>query len=156
MKNNKLNFITEEMFALLNTLSPDAKPKWGKMNAQQMVEHVMGFFNVSTEKLQFTLVTPEEHLPKYKDFLYSDKEFRENTKAPSTVLGEEPLPLHYPTLSIAIEKLKQSVDNFIKYFEKEASRKTLHPVFSMLSFDEWVLLHYKHVRHHLRQFSLVS
>ena len=155
MENDKLHFIKEEMFLLLNNLSADTKGKWGKMNAQQMVEHVSAFFNVSTEKLKFNLVTPEEQLPKYKEFLYSDKEFRENTKAPATVLGDETLPLQYPSVSIAIQKLHLAVENFINYFKNESGKKTLHPVFGMLSFDEWILLHFKHVRHHLRQFELL-
>ncbi|MEP6711032.1 MAG: DinB family protein [Ferruginibacter sp.] len=155
MENDKLHFIKNGMFLLLNNVSADAKARWGKMNAQQMIEHVIGFFNVSIEKLKFDLVTPEEHLPKYKEFLFSDKEFRENTKAPAAVLGEEPLPINYPSLSVAIEKLQEAVENFIRYFKNEPGRKTLHPVFGMLNFEEWVLLHYKHVMHHLRQFELV-
>jgi tRNA A58 N-methylase Trm61 len=47
------------------------------MNVQQMVEHVTDFFKVSFDHIKFDLVTPEEHLPKYKEFLMSDKEFRE-------------------------------------------------------------------------------
>ena len=156
MENEKLHFIKEEMFLLLNNLSADAKAKWGKMNAQQMVEHLIGFFNISLEKLKFDIVTPEEHLPKYKEFLYSDKEFKENTKAPLSVLGEEPLPLHYPSLAIAMEKLQQAVQGFVNYFKNEPGKKTLHPVFGMLNFDEWVLLHYKHVIHHMKQFNLVA
>lgn len=156
MENEKLHFIKEEMFLLLNNLSADAKAKWGKMNAQQMVEHVTGFFNISLEKLKFDIVTPEEHLPKYKEFLYSDKEFKENTKAPLSVLGEEPLPLHYPSLAIAMQKLQQAVQGFVNYFKNEPGKKTLHPVFGMLNFDEWVLLHYKHVIHHMKQFNLVA
>ncbi len=155
MENEKLHFIKKEMFLLLNNLSADAKAKWGKMNAQQMIEHVTGFFNISLEKLKFDIVTPEENLPKYKEFLYSDKEFKENTKAPLSVLGEDPLPLHYPSLAIAMEKLQQAVQGFVNYFKNEPGKKTLHPVFGMLNFDEWVLLHYKHVIHHMKQFNLV-
>ena len=80
--------------------------KWGKMNSQQMIEHLSAFFKVSTGKIFFPLTTPIEHLPKYKDFLNSDKEFRENTKA--LVLPEEPLPLHYPTMQKALEDSKKA------------------------------------------------
>lgn len=139
----------------LNDLAVGSTALWGKMNAQQMVEHVAAFFNVSTEKIQFDLVTPEEQLPKYREFLYSDKEFRENTKAPATVLGEDPLPLRYPSLEIAKEKLQHAVMYFISYFENAPGKKTLHPVFGLLNFEEWVLLHYKHVVHHYKQFGLM-
>jgi hydroxymethylglutaryl-CoA reductase len=155
MDTEKLHFINSGMFLLLKNLSADTAAVWGKMNARQMVEHVAAFFNVSTEKIQFDLVTAEEHLPKYREFLYSDKEFRENTKAPVTVLGEDPLPLKYPSLEIAKEKLKAAVTYFISYFENAPGKKTLHPVFGLLNFEEWVLLHYKHVTHHYRQFGLM-
>ncbi len=155
MPNEKILFIQDEMFIALNKLTLESESKWGKMNAQQMIEHVIAFFNVSTEKLIFNLVTPEEQLPRYKKFLLSDKEFRENTKAPETVLGEEPLPVHYTTLSIAKEKLKLAVEDFVKYFKNDPEKKTLHPVFGLLNFEEWVLLHYKHVVHHLKQFNLI-
>jgi oxepin-CoA hydrolase/3-oxo-5,6-dehydrosuberyl-CoA semialdehyde dehydrogenase len=155
MINNKQHFIKDEMFLLLANLSPNETAAWGKMNVQQMVEHLVVFFNVSTEKIIFPLVTPQEHLPKYKEFLYSDKQFRENTKAPAAVLGDEPLPTNYPTLEIANHKLKAAVAYFFTYFENSPEKQTLHPVFGMLNFDEWVLLHHKHVTHHLRQFNLM-
>ena len=155
MPKEKLRFIQEEMFLLLQNLTAETKPVWGKMNAQQMLEHAADFFDVSTEKIVFALVTPEEHLPKYKDFLYSDKEFRENTKAPETILGEEPLPLRKAGVEDAKDHLKKSVEEFISYFNTDSEKKTMHPVFGLLNFEEWIMLHHKHVRHHLRQFGLL-
>lgn len=155
MDKQKLKFITEESIPLFRKLATDNLGKWGKMNGQQMLEHVAAFFYVSTEKIKFDLVTPAEHLPKYKEFLLSDKEFRENTKAPANVIGEEPLPLRYATIEEALENLNQSIIYFENYFKDNNEKKTLHPVFGELNYEEWVLLHYKHVTHHLRQFGLV-
>lgn len=153
MDQEKADFIREGFLSLLNGLSPDTRAVWGKMNPQQMVEHVTGFFLVSIDKLQFPLVTPEEHLPKFKEFLQSDKQFRENTKAP--VLPEEPLPVREPNLASAIQQLKATIDSFFAYFSDDPNKKTLHPVFGWLNFEEWILLHYKHVTHHTRQFGLL-
>jgi len=155
MDQDKLNFITKEYIPLLKNLQPGTMGKWGKMNGQQMVEHVAAFFYVSSEKIKFDLVTPREHLPKFKEFLLSDKQFRENTKAPVNVIGEEPLPLRYTTMEDAIGNLAKSVVSFEMYFKDDPDKKTLHPVFGELNFEEWVLLHYKHVTHHLRQFDLM-
>jgi hypothetical protein len=155
MDEQKLNFITKEYLPLLKNLPADALGNWGKMNAQQMVEHIAAFFAVSAGKIKFDLVTPVEHLPKYREFLFSDKEFRENTKAPVTVIGEEALPLRYATMDEALENLTTSIAAFENYFKEDAEKKTLHPVFGELNFKEWVLLHYKHVMHHARQFGLV-
>jgi Protein of unknown function (DUF1569) len=151
----KLDFITKECVSLFTNLSTDAMGKWGKMNAQQAVEHLAAFFNVSAGKIKFDLVTPVEHLPKYKEFLLSNKEFRENTKAPTSVIGEEALLLQYATMEAALEKLAESITAFENYFKDEPLQTSLHPVFGELNFEEWVLLHYKHVTHHLRQFGLL-
>jgi Protein of unknown function (DUF1569) len=150
----KFNFIQHKFIPLLNNLNADTAGKWGKMNAQQMVEHVTDFFNVSAGKIHFDVVTPAEHLPRYKEFLLSDKEFRENTKAPASVLGEEPLPLRSNNMQEALAGLQQSVDAFVDYFA-DAGKTSSHPVFGVLNFEEWVLLHYKHVMHHGRQFGIV-
>ena len=153
MDQEKAEFIKNGFLSLLNGLLPDKQALWGKMNPQQMVEHVTGFFLVSTAKLQFPLVTPEEHLPKLKEFLLSDKQFRENTKAP--VLPEEPMPVREPDLASAIQQLKTTIEGFFTFFSDDPGKKTLHPVFGWLNFEEWILLHYKHVTHHARQFGLL-
>lgn len=153
MTEAKRSFLKNDLIPLLVNLKGDEKGKWGKMNAQQMVEHVAGFFKVSVQKIQFPLTTPVEHLPKYKEFLLSDKEFRENTKAP--VLPEEPLPLHFATMQLAMEDIKKSIDDFFTFFESDPLKVTIHPAFGELNFDEWVQLHHKHVTHHLKQFELI-
>lgn len=69
------------MFTELIRNNPAAEAKWGKMNLQQMVEHVTDFFNVSNGKIQLPFLSPEEHLPKLKAFLHSDKEFQGKYKS---------------------------------------------------------------------------
>jgi hypothetical protein len=155
MNKEKSDFLKVEFIPLLKNLPADTKGKWGVMNGQQMVEHVIGFFKISTEKLKFPLVTPAEHLPKYKEFLWSEKQFRENTKAPMNIVGEEPLPTYYKTIEEAVNKLQKETDAFFEYFKNNPDKKTQHPVFGELNFEEWVQLHHKHVTHHLRQFGLM-
>jgi hypothetical protein len=149
---NKQQFLETGFIPLVKKIDMAASPRWGKMNAQQMVEHVSAFFKVSTDKLQFPLTTPAEHLPKYKEFLMSEKEFRENTKAP--VLPPEPLPLRFETMNEAVAELEKEVNEFILFFDKDAEKRTLHPAFGELNFEEWVQLHHKHVKHHLKQFGV--
>lgn len=156
MNQEKIKFIQQQFILLVQTLSINTKPKWGLMNAQQMVEHVTAFFNISTEKIKFPLVTPEEHLPKLKAFLHSDKPFQENTKAPESVIPATPLPLQYADMPTAINKLQQAIDDFFIFFKDDKSKTTLQPVFGYLNFEDWILLHYKHCMHHARQFNLID
>ncbi len=155
MNQAKLDFICNEYVPMLKGLPANAIGKWGKMNGQQMVEHVTGFFKVSTEKIKIPLVTPVEHLPKYKEFLLSDAAFRENTKAPGNIVPEEPVALHNDSMPDALNELQNEINYFVELFTYHRDKKTIHPVFGELVFEEWVLLHYKHVTHHSKQFGLL-
>ncbi len=156
MPDKKQDFIRLQLFSSLEEAKPDSVAQWGKMSAQQMIEHLGDFFDISSGKLKFDLITPGEQLPKYREFLLSDKAFRENTKAPVSIIGDEPLPIRNASIEEASAKLQLSVESFFKYFENANAIPTVHPVFGPLSFEDWVLLHYKHVAHHLRQFGLKS
>ncbi|RXK60492.1 DUF1569 domain-containing protein [Lacibacter luteus] len=151
----QLQFLKEQYISIIREADVNTQPKWGKMNFQQMVEHVTAFFKVSTQKIKFDLVSPPEHMPKLKEFLMSDKQFRENTKAPVNIIGEEPFPVHYPTVEEAVNKLEKEVHHFFHFYETNVATTAVHPVFGELDFEGWVRLHYKHVTHHLRQFGLL-
>jgi hypothetical protein len=148
-------FLQNKLIPVLRQVQAAQAPLWGKMNARQMVEHLLDFFQVSTGKLHFPLVSPAEHLPKLRAFLLSDKPFRENTKAPASVLGEDPLPLRFETLEEALGELEAELQYFFQLYADEPEFTTTHPVFGDLNFEDWVRLHYKHVTHHLRQFNLL-
>lgn len=152
MNIEKFNFLTEESLQVINNFTVENKPVWGVMQTQEMIEHLADFYDVSAQKIKVKLYTSEEQLPLYKAFLLSDKVFRENTKAPVELIGEKPGPLKFSTLAEAKENLANAVKDFVAYFKNNETAKTLHPVFGDLNFDEWVLLHYKHVMHHLKQF----
>lgn len=156
MVQEKLHFLKDGLPVALQQLQQDTVSKWGVMNAQQMLEHLADFFEVSYEKQIFPLSVPEEHLPKYKAFLLSEKEFRENTKAPTNILGEVPLDIRQPSFADAREHLQQTIENFIEWFKDDPSKTSVHPAFGPLNFEEWVLLHHKHVRHHFKQFGLMD
>ncbi len=151
---DKKLFLEETFIERIRLLDGNALGKWGKMNGHQMAEHVIAFFKISSGGLQIPVVTAEADLPKFKAFLLSDKEFRENTKAPSQILGEEPLPTRTASMEEAVSKLERSIGEFTAYFAANPGAITTHPVFGPLNFEEWILLHYKHVLHHLKQFDL--
>ena len=156
MNTQKLAFITQTFPLLIEQANTTIDPKWGKMNFQQMVEHVTDFFKVSNNIIQLPCLSPIEHLPKLKEFLLSDKEFRENTKAPEQIIPAEPIATRNESVAIAVEKLKKQIANFVTFFQENEGTVTTHPVFGALNFDEWILLHYKHVLHHCKQFNLVD
>ncbi len=156
MTGDKEAYVTAGLVDTLQNLEEDSVPKWGVMNAQEMVEHVNDFYNISLEKIVLPCLTPADLLPKYREFLYSDKPFKENTKAPSSVLGNEPLPLRTSSLEDAKTILTLTVNKFKTYFDSREGYTSVHPVFGALTYEEWCLLHYKHIQHHFNQFGLLG
>jgi hypothetical protein len=152
MNTDKRDFIQTGFLNFVQQLHSGQTGNWGKMNAQQMAEHVTAFFKLSSGRLVLPVLTPADQLPKLKVFLMSNREFRENTKAPKEVIGDDPLPLRYENMDTAISKMQQSISEFFYYFANDSLKTSSHPVFGPLNFEEWILLHYKHVLHHAKQF----
>jgi len=148
-------FLSQQTIPLLSSANPEQPGKWGLMNLMQMTEHLADFFRLSTGDIVFELAVNEADLPKYTAFLFSDKPFKENTKAPLSVLPEHPQPVRHLHFVDAVQDLQKAIDHFFDYFATNENNTTQHPVFGKLNFEGWLQLHYKHVTHHLRQFGLL-
>lgn len=149
----KIHFLLHEFPALLRKLDSNAKGKWGLMNAQQMVEHLVLSVKNANGKLKLPPVNEGERLEKFRTFLFSDSQFRENTRNP--LIGD-PLPLHFASMEIAINKLQSELQYLVDTFEQDPGLTTLNPIFGQLDFEGNVQLLHKHALHHLRQFGLVE
>jgi hypothetical protein len=147
------NFLKEDMIALLSKLQSDDKGKWGKMNAQQMVEHLSEYVRIASGKVKAQIVNTGEIVKKYYDFMMSDKPFRENT--PNAIMPDEPTPVKQPDMRSAIDELKNEVAHFFKTFQENPALKTPSPFFGELNFEENLHLLHKHFTHHAKQFGLI-
>ncbi len=99
-----------------------------------MIEHFSGdaIRNANGRLKIDTIVTPPEKLQRMREFMMSDKPFKENTKNP--LLGEEPVPLRYKTIQAAIGALQQELIYFFEAFEKDHQFITRNPFFGDLDF----------------------
>ncbi len=154
MSFEKENFLRTKFVSYLQKLDPATAPRWGKMSVQQMIEHFGGdaIRNANGRLKIDTIITPPENLKRMREFLMSDKPFKENTINP--LLGEEPAPLHYKTIQAAIGALQQELIYFFEVFEKDHGLITRNPFFGDLNFEQSVQLLHKHALHHLRQFGV--
>jgi hypothetical protein len=154
MSFGKENFLRTKLVAYMQRLDPSAPPRWGKMNVQQMIEHYAGdaLRNASGRLKMETIITPPGNLERFREFMMSNKPFKENTKNP--LMGEEPAPLRYKTVQGAIGALQQELIYFFEAFEKNPGLITRNPFFGDLDFEQNVQLLYKHALHHLRQFGV--
>lgn len=154
MSLEKENFLRTKLITLLQRLDPATPPRWGKMSVQQMIEHYGGdaVRNANGRLKIETIITPLEHLDRMREFMMSEKPFKENTKNP--LMGEEPAPLRYKTVQGAIGALQQELIYFFEAYEKNPAMIIRNPFFGDLNFEQNVQLLYKHALHHLRQFGV--
>lgn len=155
MNIEKEDFLRTSLVIHLQRLNPATAPRWGKMNVQQMIEHFGrdAVRNANGRLKIDKIITPPENLERMRDFLMSDKPFKENTKNP--LMAEEPLPLKYKTVQGAIGALQQELIYFFEAFDHRPDLITRNPFFGDLNFEQNVQLLYKHALHHLRQFNVV-
>ena len=152
MNIEKENFLRTKFISLLQKIPADTSASWGKMNLQQMIEHFSDVVMVASGKINLPIVTPPDRLARFRDFMMSEKPFKENTKSP--VLPEEPQPLKKHTKEGAIGKLQEELIHFFEVFERDPSLTTTHPVFGQLNFEENIQIMHKHALHHLKQFGV--
>src|ERR1043165_5072994 len=100
----KALFLRNEYIDLLSNLDADAPRKWGKMNVQQMIEHMSDYVRIASGKTPVSIITAEEHIPRMQAFLQSEKKMRENT--PNQLLPDGPPALRHTTKQEAIHELE--------------------------------------------------
>ncbi len=149
---SKAAFLQNEFVKKLSGINPDTKGLWGKMNVQQMIEHMSFSFRQASGKDKYTLLTPEENVPKMQAFMMSDKPFKENT--PNPIIGNDTIPEKNATVQDALNELQGEINDFLAVFETKPDTVITNPFFGDLNYAMWVQLLYKHSWHHLRQFGV--
>ena len=136
---------------LLNSLEIETPAVFGKMNGQQMVEHLALLLKVSNGKIDADFFVEEEKSSRRKAFLDTDNELQVGFKA--SMLSEEPVPAKFSTLKDSIEDLILQIESFETHFKTNATEN--HPFFGELDYQYWCKFHVKHFTHHFKQFNLV-
>lgn len=141
---------------LLNNLTESTKPNWGKMTAQQMLEHLETtlLYSIGEPEVE-NCFTPEEHLEKYQDSLYNHRKMPKDFPAP--FLPEDgTLPeLKYKNLEQAKEKFLEKLQKYQIYYRENPEAEHMHFVFGKLNKEMMELMHRKHFTHHFEQFNLI-
>jgi hypothetical protein len=150
---DKKQFLQTEFCDLLSQLQPLQMGSWGKMNAQQMVEHMSEYVRIASGKEKMKPVLDEAVTQKMYTFMMSEKPFRENT--PNQLLPEIPEAAKRSGMDEALTELQNEINDFFEIYLKNPGLRNINPFFGNLNFEEQVQLLYKHAIHHARQFGLV-
>ncbi|MEO6191214.1 MAG: hypothetical protein ABIO44_13515 [Saprospiraceae bacterium] len=150
---NKKYFLQNEYISLLKTLEPNAKGLWGLMNAHQMVEHMTYAFQLGDGKVKVDqLISPEENIPKFQDWILTNKAMKINIQNP--LISSNPQDLKHSNYFDSIEELEQEILDFFKVYSSNPNLSLLNPFFGSLNEELNTNLLFKHSIHHLKQFGI--
>jgi hypothetical protein len=137
-----------EVKARLGGMGPDSGRLWGTMSAPQALAHCsLGFEMAAGELLPPRMMIGRILGPIIKPLaLKDDAPMRKNSPTVDGLVVREERELEGER-----ERLKELIDRFAA---SGSAGCTSHPhaFFGRLTGDQWAILMYKHVDHHLRQF----
>jgi oxepin-CoA hydrolase/3-oxo-5,6-dehydrosuberyl-CoA semialdehyde dehydrogenase len=156
VNDNKLRemFFDRLLPECIASLDENARPIWGKMTPQHMVEHLVWTFEGSTGVLDFPCRTPKNMIVLIKKILYDERPLPRNYRNP--LLDADPLPFRFPEFPGAKTALSSEIVRFVDHFREQPDAVHVHPVFGPLGAEEWQRIQFKHAYHHLVQFGLVQ
>lgn len=143
-------FVLKNIKKRVVKVAPDFLPSWGKMNAAQMFGHL----NKSIEFLFTDKKVKRMFIGRIIGKLILKKALKSNdplTKNSPTA------PNFIVTTSVDFESEKllflKKLDQLNGLKEKDLEGK-VHPFFGKMTGNQWNVLIYKHVDHHLKQFNV--
>ncbi|WP_291723357.1 hypothetical protein [Bernardetia sp.] len=147
-------FLQKTIPSVTPKLSSVAKPHWGKMTPQHMIEHLHTSVIASTIIKKTPPLPPNTSQKEAKQFLiYSPADMPRNLDNPAFRFG---LPDYKnPSLEEAKTKLLSSLNRFFEIYEGKEEDYNFNLFFGDLHRKETIVMHHKHFKHHYMQFGLL-
>lgn len=133
----------------IERLTPDSQRQWGKMNVAQMMAHCSAWLEMAAGVKS----APRSLMGRIFGRL-----------AKKSILGERPIGRNMPTEKSLIrnderqfdEEQRRLIDRVERFSAGGPEQCTIHPhcFFGPMTPVEWATMGYKHLDHHLRQFSV--
>ena len=153
MKRNIFNEgVKESVFKRIDSLNPDNKAEWGKLNATQMVRHLFEANRMAMGEI------PMPDRSNIISRTLIKRMFLGNIKPPGRKKGK----IHtFPEIDIvqnkiAVEDLESEKKKYKNIVERIINTTELHPthtLFGKMSRVDWGYLIYAHADYHLTQFN---
>ena len=137
----------QDLLTRISRLEPGLRPRWGKMDATQMITHLTDWMRMAAGEISSK---PRRHVMRYPVMK-------------QLVIYWFPWPQGVPTApellarkaegwDQEIAELRDRISSFDKL--KSTGGWPVHPAFGRMSTRLWGALGYRHTDHHLRQFGV--
>jgi len=149
MKNLFEQETTDEVLSRIDKLQPTSQRQWGKMDVAQMMAHCSITMDIASGRLNLPRIFIGRLIaPFIKSIYTNEKPFNRNGPT-----GKELVVTGRKEFALEREQLKVKVRQFYAGGEAGCTRHP-HPFFGSLVPQAWSRGMYKHLDHHLRQFSV--
>lgn len=138
----------QEIVGRLGALQPEAARAWGKMTPAQMLCHCSRALETATgDRPMKQKLLGKILMPFLRSSILGEKPFSRNGPTDPTFVVSEPCDF-----GAERARLLDLIHRFVERGETAAGKET-HAFFGKMTGKEWGELMYKHIDHHLRQFS---
>jgi hypothetical protein len=153
MKNLFNSTLAEEIKQRILQLRPESERLWGSMTVAQTLAHctyglemATGVINPKRAPFPANAIGPLIKPLVFRD----DKPMRRNSPSVPELFSADPAQCE---LQRERSKLIAAIDSFVTQGDACCSQYP-HPFFGPLKPQQWAILMYKHIDHHLRQFGV--
>lgn len=137
----------KELLNRIDSLNENTAPNWGKMNVGQMAWHCQGPINIMLEKNDYGMKPSWFAKVFFKKSLYNDKPWRKGLPTATFLKTKD-------SKDLTTEKTKLVALINQAHELRDKTEWTPHPAFGYFTAAQWGQLQYKHLDHHLKQFSV--
>lgn len=149
MKGLLLSKISAEIISRIEKLHPASKPAWGRMNVSQMLSHCQVPLQVAVNDRKIKIGLTGRLFGKIiRKIMINEKPFARHLPTDRSFLIPDPMEF---------KEEKARLISLIQRFSAGGAGGISinpHPIFGKMTPEEWSLLSYKHLDHHLRQFGV--
>lgn len=135
----------QQLVARLKRLTPHAQPRWGSLDASRMLCHLADAQDAGLGDLEVKPTGPRafRHFPLKHLAIYVVPMPR-NTKAPPEMLTTHPGDFE--------DDRRRVLEGMSRMATAPLGQGPDHFLLGRLTWDQWNILNWKHIDHHLRQF----
>lgn len=137
----------QELLDRLDRLSPEAKARWGRMTARQMLAHLVDWMLMAKGELKTAAKNLPLRYPVLKQLVIYWLPFPKGVPTAPELVSRAPLEW-----AIERDALRHHILSFGSPDPKAMWPD--HPAFGKLTPRAWAVLAYRHTDHHLRQFGV--
>jgi hypothetical protein len=131
----------------LERVSAESRPQWGRMNAEQMLTHLVASMRMACGELETKSKNLPIRFPPLRQMIVYWLPWPKGAPTAPELLASD---------ALSIEESKRELMRLVKVVGERASAKEWpqHPAFGNLGRRGWGALGWRHMDHHLRQFGV--